>query len=382
VGNLFSRMTGAAVAERGGATLPLAFDQWVDYFSFNSNSYPFVVNNGNQPQSNEEPGGSYQGFVEGIYKRNGVVFACMAARQLLFSEARFQYQRMRFGRPGDLFGTQQLSILEQPWTNGTTGDLLARAIVDVDLAGNFYAVRRGSAIRRLRPDWVTIIAGSHSGSAIDAEVIAYEYEEGGPGSGTEPVLLPAEQVCHFKAYDDPLARFRGISWLGPVLGDIVGDAAATQHKSNFFSNGASLGYVVTVDPENEWMPERLQRWKEKFRIGHEGPENAFKTLFLSGGADVKLVGTDLKQVDFKAVQGAGETRICAAARVPAIIVGVSEGLESATYSNYGQARRAFADLTMRPMWRKIAGALQTIVDTPPMRGCGTTTGTSRSFRRI
>jgi hypothetical protein len=56
------------------------------------------------------------------------------------------------------------------------------------------------------------------------------------------------------------------------------------------------------------------------------------------GADVKTVGADLQQVDFKQVQGAGETRICAAARIPPIIVGVSEGLDSATYSNYGQAR--------------------------------------------
>jgi hypothetical protein len=79
---------------------------------------------------------------------------------------------------------------------------------------------------------------------------------------------------------------------------------------------------------------------------------------------VKVVGADMRQLDFKATQGAGETRICAAARVPAIIVGVSEGLESATYSNYGQARRAFADLTMRPMWRDFAHSLATIVQVP------------------
>jgi len=361
--SLFRRLTGPT-SERGGSTLPLAFDQWVDYFTFNGSGYPFIVNNGNAPQAREEIGGSFNGFVEGVYKRNGVVFACMAARQLLFSEARFQYQRMRAGRPGDLYGTPGLSVLEQPWENGTTGDLLKRAIVDVDLAGNFYAVRRGNAIRRLRPDWVTIIAGSRTGSAIDAEPIGYEYKEGGPSSSEEPVMLLAENVCHFKAYDDPQARFRGISWLGPVLGDILGDQAATNHKSQFFENGASLGYVVTLDPEGTMNPDQFQRWVDKFRSGHEGAENAYKTLFLSRGADVKVVGTNLQDLDFKGVQGAGETRICAAARVPPIIVGVSEGLESATYSNYGQARRAFADLTMRPMWRMIAGALQSIVDVP------------------
>jgi HK97 family phage portal protein len=358
--NLFQRLS---AAERS-TTNTLLFQQWMDSFSFNGTSYPFIVNNGNTPQSNEEPGGSFNGFVEGIYKRNGVVFACMAARQLLFSEARFQYQRMRGGRPGDLYGTAALGILESPWENGTTGDLLSRAIVDVDLAGNFYAVRRGDRIRRLRPDWVTIIAGSRTGSPIDAEPVGYEYQEGGPAGGEKPVMLLAENVCHFKAYSDPLARFRGMSWLGPVIGDIMGDAAATSHKTSFLGNGASLGYVVTLDPEGTMNPDQFTRWVETFRAGHEGAENAYKTLFLSRGADVKVVGTNLRDLDFKNVQGAGETRICAAARVPPIIVGVSEGLESATYSNYGQARRAFADLTMRPMWRMIAAALQTIVDVP------------------
>jgi hypothetical protein len=63
-------------------------------------------------------------------------------------------------------------------------------------------------------------------------------------------------------------------------------------------------------------------------------------------------------------QGAGETRIAAAARTPPIIVGLSEGLQAATYSNYGQARRAFADGTLRPLWRDVSGILAGIVDVP------------------
>lgn len=352
--------------ERGGATLPLSLDEWASYFTFNGTGYPFILGSGGgagQPGENAEA--NFRGYVEGVYKRNGVVFACIAARQLLFSEARFQFRRLRDGRPGDLFGTQALAILEEPWENATTGDLLTRAILDVDLAGNFFAVRRGTTIRRLRPDWVTIVSGSRTGSEIDTELAGYVYEPGGPGSGEDPVMLLPEAVCHFAPLPDPDAKFRGMSWLSPIIDDVLGDGAATMHKRQFFQNGANLGYVVTLDPEGKLNNENFKRWVDIFRSGHEGPANAFKTLFLSRGADVKVVGTDLRQLDFKATQGAGETRICAAARVPPIIAGFSEGLESATYSNYGQARRAFADLTMRPLWRNMAGSLQTIVDTPP-----------------
>jgi hypothetical protein len=77
-----------------------------------------------------------------------------------------------------------------------------------------------------------------------------------------------------------------------------------------------------------------------------------------------VVGSDFKQIDFKQVRGHGETRIAAAAGVPPVIVGLSEGLEAATYSNYGQARRRFADGTMRPLWGLMADSLAPIVNIP------------------
>lgn len=356
--NLFQSMSRPA-RER---SLPLSLDQWANYFSFGGTDY--LVQGGTPGMKGEPIEANFQGYVQGAYKSNGVVFACMAARSLIFSEARFQYRRLRQGRPGDLWGNENLRILEKPWTGAHTGDLLKAAIVDADLAGNFYAVRRNNTIKRLRPDWVTIIAGSMTGSEIDADVLGYSYKPGGPASGEDPIVLMPEQVAHFAPYRDPLAKFRGMSWISSILDEITADQASTVHKRNFFENGAQLGYVVTLDPDGKMNPEAFKKWVDTFKVGHEGALNAYKTLFLAGGADVKTVGADLKQVDFKQVQGAGETRICAAARVPAIIVGVSEGLESATYSNYGQARRAFADLTMRPMWRDIAHSLANIIDVP------------------
>ena len=63
-------------------------------------------------------------------------------------------------------------------------------------------------------------------------------------------------------------------------------------------------------------PDQFERWVAKFKHGHEGIENAYKTLFLSAGADVKVVGTNLKDLDLKAIQGAGETRICCRCSCP------------------------------------------------------------------
>ncbi|HEY6019252.1 MAG TPA: hypothetical protein VIY48_04925, partial [Candidatus Paceibacterota bacterium] len=51
--------------------------------------------------------------------------------------------------------------------------------------------------------------------------------------------------------------------------------------------------------------------------------------------------------------------------VPGIVVGLKEGLMAATYSNYSQAMRRFADITMRPLWRIACASLAPLVDVPP-----------------
>jgi HK97 family phage portal protein len=364
--NLWRRATGGRVAQRDN--YPISFDDYLaEVFTYGGLGYTAYPNTTLGTRTEEVPD-NYSGLVTGAYKRNGVIFACMLARSLLFTEARFQFRRMLNGKPGDLFGTQELGILENPWPNGSTGDLLGRMIQDYDLSGNAFVARRAdNRLTVLRPDWMTVIAGSPNDAEstsvdIDAQILGYVYHPGGRRSGLDPVVLLREEVAHWQGTVDPAFRFRGMSWLTPVIREIMGDDAAMTHKQKFFENGATVNMVVSLDPSIK--QEAFNQWVDKFEASNTGVLNAYKTLYLGGGADAKPVGADLRQADFKIVQGHGETRICAAARVPPIIVGLSEGLDAATYSNYGQARRAFADGTMRPLWRTAAQALSSIVRVP------------------
>lgn len=322
----------------------------------------------------EEIQPTFQGYVEQAYRENGIVFACMLVRMMLFSEARFQFRRFRGGRPGELFGNKDLGLLEKPWHGATTGDLLSRTIQDADLAGNFFGTTRGRGenkrIVRMRPDWVTIILGSYEEPKreigawdLDTEVIGYIYQPGGKAGDEKPVFLERDEVVHFAPIPDPLASFRGMPWLAPVIREIMGDKAATTHKLSYFENGASPNLVVSFDKNMD--PDELKKWLEAFKENHEGAANAYKTLVLAAGASADKIGGDMKEVDFKKVQAAGENRIAVASGVSGIIVGLSEGMEAATLANYGQARRRDADVTLRPLWRKMAGAFSTIVEPPP-----------------
>lgn len=310
---------------------------------------------------------SFPGYVQQAYKANSVVFACHLTRLMLFSQIRFAYRRRNRanGRPGDLFYNSTLDLLERPWAGGTTGDLAARMIQDVDFAGNaFLTVWRGR-IHRLRPDHVWIVLGSDLDArdpdlALDSHVIGYVYDP--PALANPRVLLP-EDMAHFAPIPDPIANFRGMSWVTPVLREVQGDQAATTHKLKFYDNAATPNIIIQHQSSDHDKIKQFAGW---FREQQEGMTNAYKTLHLAEGADPKVVGADFKSLDFAATLALGEDRIAAAAGVHPSIVGLSDGLSGSSLNagNFGAARRLTADRTLRFLWGNAASSLETLFPAP------------------
>lgn len=358
----------------------LSLDDWA--MMYQGNKYPLGAM---RRQGNVETiENDFVGYVNGCYKADGVVFACMVARMMIFTEARFQFQSLggKGGAPGDarrpsnkLFGTGELSILEKPWHNGTTGELLARAIQDVDLAGNFYVVEEGFGasrrLRRLRPDWVDIILDEPPELAVRSNVVAYVYKPGGYANQNPdsweiyPIDGSNGRVAHWSPIPDPEAQYRGMSWLTPVIREILADKAATAHKGKFFENAATPNLAVTFS--DQLTLDQFRDFIEAMDAAKGGVEHAYETLYLGGGANVSVVGSDLRQLDFKATQGAGETRIAAAAQIHPVIVGLSEGMQGSSLNagNFATAKKAFGDRALRPLWRSFCAAMESIVQPPP-----------------
>lgn len=301
--------------------------------------------------------------------RNPIVAAAIHARMLVFSEVRFQFQAFVDGRPGRLFGSPALSILEAPYPGGQTGDLLAEMLLDVDLYGNAYRVRQTvggvEQLIRLHPERTMIVTASVSDTVTrqpyGQHLVGYSVVD---EHNNELAFFEPSQVAHFRPLPDPTNPFRGRTWLSTVLTDSTADDSLSQYKHAFIRNAATPQMVVSFD--SSVSKEAFDKFTEKFRNEHQGVNQSFKTLFLGAGADVKVVGADFEKLSMKAVQGAGETRIAAAAGVPASYLGISEGLAGSSLNagNYAAARRRFADGTIRPLWRGVAGALQVIVPAP------------------
>jgi phage portal protein BeeE len=372
--SLLDRLIGAKPDEQR-----LTLDQYalmLNQFAFNGIGYSVgamapTIQQTLSGQTTEVAPNNFVGLASHAYQANGVVFACMLVRQLVFSSVRFRWQRLRDGKPSDTFGSKELALLERPWVGGTTQDMLSRMIQDADLAGNSYWTRIDGEFVRMRPDWVDVVVeerllrggrGEMAGGQVGWKKVGYLYWEGGRQAETDPVPLLAEDVVHFAPIPDPLANYRGMSWLTPVLREIQADQAMGKHQTKFFDNAATVNMIIKHNPLAD--PAAIQKWAEEMQSKHGGADNAWKNLNLYPGADATPVGSNLQQIDFKNVRGGGETRIAAAAGVPPVIVGLSEGLAAATYSNYGQARRRLADGTAHPLWENLAGSIEHVIPKP------------------
>jgi phage portal protein BeeE len=292
---------------------------------------------------------------------------------MLLAEARFQMQSLVDMK---LYGTDDLRVLEEPWPNCTTGELIARAEQDVSLAGNSFIWKaEPDLLVRLPPDEVTIISEVRraTNGARYRHVIGYDWDPTstnlpgiGPGQGPsdEAQSFLVDEVAHWSPYPDPQARWRGMSWLTPVLRDVEADSGLTAYKSEFLDHAATPNLVVQYP--QKLRPDTVDRIVARMAERHGGVANAFQALVLDQGATATPVGSTFDQLDFSVVQGIGEDRICAAAGVEPVLVGLLTIGRAAV--DYQSAMRRLADLTCRPLWRSLCASLQKFVPNVPPRG--------------
>lgn len=342
-------------------------------FAFGGHQYQLGLN---QTLSShvEQINPGLEGYMAAV-RQSPPVFGAQLVRSLILSQARFTW-RVRRGQQdaGRTFGTNDLRMLERPWPKGTSGELLSKMEWHAGLAGNSFTHRTPDRLRQLRPDWTTLVWGSEeepaedAAWAADAKLLGIIYSIGGISAGKKKSrTILAEQVAHWSPLPDPVAPSLGMSWITPAIRDIQGDIAAAEHKVQFFANGATPNLVVKNLPaKNE---TEFNAMVDMIEGEHTGLRNAYRTLYLSGGADATVVGADMKQIDFKATQGTGETRISVLSRVPAAVLGISEGLAGSSLNagNFGAARRLMADGWLTPTLQSACAALEQIVPAPDER---------------
>jgi hypothetical protein len=307
-------------------------------------------------------------MVQQVHRRHGVVAAAVFARALLLSGVRF---RWRNERTRELFGNRALAPLERP-DGMTRPAMLSLAENHASYSGAAFFWRRPGGVRLIhRPDWMYAVLGSNMpadvlrgepGAMIDAEVIGWQFWPMNDPSRAQ-TLDPAE-VAPWRPEPDPLRPWAGLSWVGSVLEDVGIDMQANVSVGKYFENGAITPHVYTF-PES-MTTEKFGAGVEAFRKEYGGARNAYKTLFLAPGADVRMIGVSAKDLALTEVRGRIDTKVSVRSRVHAAVLGTAEGMQGSALNagNYSQVRRLTADGYFSPTVAGLCATLERILDRP------------------
>jgi HK97 family phage portal protein len=311
-----------------------------------------------------EPDRSYANAADAGYRQNELVFACIQEYITSASEAILQVGND--DEDGNLVPTtnqRALQLVAKPNPSMDTVAFLEAMHMQLLIGGNVYLFTPRSAIGTisgmywLRPDRIRIIPNQMTGEAA-----AYRYTLNG-----QPYIIPAEFMGHHKT-TDPLNDWYGLGNL-QVLAKMVNlDTDATDFARSVFENkGVPAGFLKVARRLNtQDEADQIRRnWHARFA----GKANWQRIGVLDEDASYEQLAPKMGEMAMPDLRNVTESRICAAFGVPPIVVGAKVGLESATYSNYAQAKESFWEETLLPAYKRAAAFFtRALSDTPDFRG--------------
>ncbi len=201
------------------------------------------------------------------------------------------------------------------------------------------------ALWKLRPDRIRIVPGRRR------LVAAYVHR-----LGERETRLDPRDVIHLRL-PDPADDLWGLSPVRVAARQIDTDNEASKFIDAFFRNAAvPFGIIKLKRALRGGEPEarRLgQRWTDRFR----GLFGRFQVGVLDADADFQRIGLTQDEMAFPDLRAQTEARICAAFRVPPVLVGVKVGLDRSTFSNMAEARRFFWENTLLSLYRRLESKL-------------------------
>jgi hypothetical protein len=341
VRDLVRLWSGPPTQERAALSWP-AYQQMVSQLNYGGNLYQVLGNTSYGP-AEFAPIDS----AAAALGSNGVAYGIYRRRLELFAQGKFRFRRFGNPRPtlADSYSTAALAPLDNPrW-------LLEECELGVARAGAAFFVFDGPELRSLDARYCTIVGASQLhpdqvAGAWDARPFGLMFKV--PGQSLDPETWLWDEVFAYIPERDPQARWRGMSWLRPAMEDIDADNGMRRYLTRYLTNHATPNTAVVFPPE---VPkETVEAFRDVFLQKHQGVERAFRTAFLGGGADIKVIGASLKELDSQPVRQQVHKDIAAAAGVPIVAAGIEQG----TYANSKESNRALADGKVRYLWATVA----------------------------
>ncbi len=291
------------------------------------------------------------------YRKAALIFRCVQYLANAAGAAPLRvYRDTGTGEPTEERTHPARQLLERP--NPAMGETRFLSFVAMCMAVSGFAaiekVRSASGrvveLWPLRSDWMRPIPRNQAPPDWEYKV-----------PGRVPERFDADDVIVLPFADTPDGSPIGIGPLEVLLKEVGITTALSEFLKVFFDRGAMPLYVAipSDDPSVAAQftdPDARAAFEEAWSQRYGGLSRSITPLPLVGFKDIRPLGFNFNDLAFPDLHNLTDARICAGFGIPPILVGANVGLEQATYSNYGQARRSFYEDSMTFLWARIDDA--------------------------
>lgn len=298
---------------------------------------------------------SFRSLTREAYQKNAAYFACISALAFAFPEPPLLHWDDESDQGQPVKNSPVRRLLRRPNPIMSERDFNVHAMSYLGIGGNCYVhkvrARAGNVIE-LWPYHDGQIRPVPGGPAW---VKGYEFI--GDGS-REPIPIPERDIIHLKWPSvDPTQPWMAQPPLLAAAAEVDADNEASRYLRALLQNDAIPRTVVTLPPDRTMDGAEKDRFRDRWAALY-GSNNAGGVAVLDDGASITRLGLNLEELAFEAMHAIPEARIAAVLRVPPIIAGLSVGLARSTFANYAEARKAFTEQTLVPLWAIVGDAMQ------------------------
>lgn len=283
--------------------------------------------------------GEIANSLELAYKRNCALLSAIINRHSKdISEIEF----------GEVVNEAVIPVQSSPTLSGYCLDkMIGKHAGDVDLDGNVYIEKTGSAYRRIKPvniDWVdlnniiiTRAYGRQTSYKKNPITGNFETNQGG-----------ITGILYHKNLLDTIDNEtgRGESPVLPIQNEILMNIYANQHNSTYLRKGMKSDMLIMLD--EDLSEEAFKSFKKEFLAKHAGADNAGTPLVLSGSkGTVKDMQGKTKDMDFKNLLEKAEQNIAVIYDIPLPLIISS----NQTFNNYQEAELNYYKKSALPLMK-------------------------------
>lgn len=301
---------------------------------------------------------NYESIAREGYMSNSVVFACI--REIAEASAGVSWQLFQTAPGGaqeELKDHPLLHLLDRPNPFQGRFELIENLTAYLYLSGNAYLEAVGPTVGRqpsaggqlkpptelyvLRPDRMTILPDpTHF-------IRGYEYKVAG-----QSVKFARDQVMHLKLFH-PLDDWYGLSPVQAAALPVDKINASDRWNAALLQNSAvPSGALVS---KKRLTDEQYSRLKSEMREQYQGVTNARSPLLLEEDIDWKEIGTSPKEMDWIEGLKFSALQIAQIYNIPPELI----GLQSATYQNRKEGRKALYTEVVLPALSRLRDSLNT-----------------------